>query len=251
MEKFIKNSIILAAGMGTRLNPLTNHAPKCFTEVNGIPIIKNMLQNLLESGIERCTIVTGYLAEKIKDKLGNRFDSIMLEYVHNDIYEQTNDMYSLWLARQTLEEGAIVLESDIFFKSGIIQKSFESMKNRSYYLCGKYNGKPGEIHINVNEKMIISSIKILGKEEKGLIDPSCYMSSGLLVIQRNYGKLFSKWISEAVEKGERRVLFDKVLSDHIGESDLYVFEIDQNDWVEIDTIQDLNIAEKIFKKYFN
>ena len=242
----MKNSIILAAGTGTRLKPLTNHAPKCFTEVNGIPIIKNMLQNLLVTGVEKCTIVTGYLADKIREKLGNSFKTIELEYIHNEIYSQTNDMYSLWLARKTLKNGAIILESDIFFNSDILKNSIKTMNNKSYYIAGKYNGKPGEIYIKVNNKKIISSIKILGKNEIGEIENNSYMSSGLLVIQKEYGTIFSEWMSSSIEKGEKKILFDKILSDHIKESELYIFEIGSQDWVEIDTIQDLHEAEKIF-----
>ena len=242
----MENSIILAAGTGTRLKPLTNHAPKCFTEVNGIPIIKNMLQNLFNSGIKRCTIVTGYLSNKIKETLGNRFESIKLDYIHNDIYEQTNDMYSLWLARNTLEDGAIILESDIFFSPEVLKKAIHSMENKSFYIAGKYNGKPGEIHITTNDKKLILSIKLLEREEVGIIDKNCYMSSGLLVIQKEYGKMFSKWMSDSIKKGEKKVLFDKILSDHVKDSELYLFEIGHNEWVEIDTVQDLNEAEKIF-----
>jgi len=242
----MENSIILAAGTGTRLKPLTNHAPKCFTEVNGISIIINMLENLLDAGITRCTIVTGYLAYKIKETLGKNYKSVKLEYIHNDIYDKTNDMYSLWLARDLLEDGAIILESDIFFRAETIKRALMNMGNSSYYIGGKYNGKRGEIYIKTNDKMLISSIKILGKDEKETIEDNSYMSSGILVIQKDYGNEFSKWLNKSVNNQEHKVLFDKVISEHIKDSELHLFKIGPNEWVEIDTTQDLSEAEKIF-----
>ena len=82
-------AIILVAGMGTRLKPLTNEIPKCLTEVNGKPILINMIENLEKRGIEETILLIGYLGEKIKEKIDNIFGNMKITYVENKIYDKT------------------------------------------------------------------------------------------------------------------------------------------------------------------
>ena len=72
----IKNAIILAAGTGSRLKPLTDHAPKCLTEINGTPILIQALNNLIVSGIKECIIVTGHFSESIRNVIGINFKGL-------------------------------------------------------------------------------------------------------------------------------------------------------------------------------
>lgn len=243
----VKNAIILAAGQGTRLKPITDNAPKCFTEVNGTTIMDNMLGNLDKIGIRECTIVTGYLADKITEKIGNSYGALKISYVHNDRYMETNDMYSLWLASDTLKRGAVILESDIFFRTNTLKKAMENMNNRSFYLAGKYNGKKGEVLIKTDKDKKITELRVLKKEESAEIAENHYMSSGILVVQPDYGTELVKWLTDAVNKNNIMILFDHVIGENITKKALHVFEIKQNEWVEIDTHQDLSRAEEIFK----
>lgn len=123
----IENAIILAAGTGSRMKPLTDHAPKCLTEINGTPILLNALDNLAEIGIKRCVIVTGYFSEVIKDVIGTGYRGIKIEYIYNKHFDKTNDMYSLWLAREILEKGTILLEGDIFFRPETLRNTLTVM----------------------------------------------------------------------------------------------------------------------------
>lgn len=81
----IKQAIILAAGMGTRLRPLTDDKPKCLVEVNGISILEKTLNNLKQIGVEKVTIITGYLHNKIQDKIKNEFKGMFIDYIYNEI----------------------------------------------------------------------------------------------------------------------------------------------------------------------
>lgn len=242
----IENALILAAGTGSRLKPLTDHAPKCLTEINGVPILENTLNNLLYNSIDRCTIVTGYLSDAIQDTIGSRYHDISITYLYNDHYANTNDMFSLWLAREILYAGTVLLEGDIFFRPETLKMAITQMDRKSCYLAGKYNGKENEILITTDSNNKVRSIEVLRDNKAGEIKQSNYMSSGMLIIQDTYGKYFSEWLTEFVNNKKVNLLFDDVLSAYVTAANLYIFEIQHNEWVEVDTLQDVGEAERVF-----
>jgi choline kinase len=241
----IESAVILAAGMGTRLKPLTDHAPKCLTEINRVPILVNALRILGDIGIENCTIVGGYFSEKIKSAVGDSFSGVRVRYLLNTHYASTNDMYSLWLARHLLERGVVLLEGDIFFRRHTIQKALLTLRDRSGYLAGRYNGKENEILISVDSDRRVGSIDVL-RGRAGRCADRHYMSTGMLVLQGDYGCCLARWLTEFVAGNRVDVLFDDVLGVHVGERELYVCEVAQDEWVEVDTVEDVREAERVF-----
>jgi len=242
----IEHAIILAAGLGTRLKPVTDHLPKCLTEVNKAPILFNTLENLSELGVRHCTVVTGYLGDKIETAAGSGYKGIEIHYIINEVYEKTNDMYSLWLARDVMEKGAIIVEGDVFFRGHTLKEAIYHMGDRSYYLAGKYCGQPDEVLLKTDDENRILSIKVL-RGENAPRDEHTFMSSGILVVQPDYGTAFSRWLSQWVENNRITVLFDDVLSAHATDLLLSIYEITPTEWVEIDNREDLLKAEKIFR----
>jgi len=109
-------TIILAAGSGTRLMPLTENIPKCLVEVGEISILSNTLNCLNKNGIEECVIVVGHHAEKVVGCIGDEFKDIKITYVENKIFEKTSNIYSLWLAKLYLNDDVLLIEGDIFLK---------------------------------------------------------------------------------------------------------------------------------------
>jgi len=238
-------AIILAAGLGTRLKPVTDHAPKCLTEVNDTPILINTLNALSKNGIKKCTIVTGYQGNAVIDTIGNIFQGIKISYIFNEQFSNTNDMYSLWLAREDLKKGAIIFEGDIFFRAHTLNRALNRMKDKSFYFAGKYDGRENEILIRTDHDYKVESIKVL-RNMRGKSENLSFMSAGIIRVGKEYGKLLSKWLTEFVNQKRVSVLFDDVISKHVKEAPLYIFEIEHNEWVEIDTLEDLRLAEKIF-----
>jgi choline kinase len=102
--------IILTAGRGDRLRPITGRRPKCLATVGGCTILERQLRALRASGISRIAVVTGYRAEDVRQVSGPS-----VEFVHNPRYAMTNSLYSLWLARDLLREGFVVLNCDVVF----------------------------------------------------------------------------------------------------------------------------------------
>ncbi|UCB44313.1 MAG: phosphocholine cytidylyltransferase family protein [Spirochaetota bacterium] len=245
MTPKIEHAIVLAAGLGKRLKPITDHSPKCLTEVNRTPILVNTLENLSAIGISNCTIVIGYLSEKIVQTIGKNFCGVNVHYIENSIYDSTNDMYSLWLACETLDKGAIIFEGDVFLRPDTLERALTSMGERSFYIAGRYNGKADEVIIKTDSKLLIRSIDVSWGRGK---PPGNYtfMSSGILAVHSGYGKRLSKWLEDWVREKKVNFLFDDVLSQYVGSHSLWVYEIRWDEWVEIDTAEDLKRAEALF-----
>ncbi|MFH1381501.1 MAG: phosphocholine cytidylyltransferase family protein, partial [Chloroflexota bacterium] len=133
----VRKAIILAAGIGSRLTPFTEHTPKCLAPINGVPILHNMLTNLSNSGVEETVIIVGYLKEKIYDSIGASFNGMKVSYIESDRYANTNNIYSLWLAREHLTEDVILLESDVFFERSLLDRMFAN-ENRNVAAVAQY-----------------------------------------------------------------------------------------------------------------
>jgi NDP-sugar pyrophosphorylase family protein len=114
-------AVILAAGMGTRLRPLTNDRPKALVEVNGTPILHNALRQLSRAGIAEACLVVGYRHEQIRAACGLEYEGVRLQYVQSSSFQTTGSAHSLWLAREFLKRDALVLEGDVFFEAGVLQ----------------------------------------------------------------------------------------------------------------------------------
>ena len=112
----IKQAIILAAGQGTRLLPYTKDRPKCLLKVGGKTILEHQVDALCAHGVDRITVVVGYLAERVREALGAR-----AQYIDNTCYTTTSSMYSLWLAREAAADGCLILNSDVLFHADILR----------------------------------------------------------------------------------------------------------------------------------
>jgi hypothetical protein len=121
----VRTAVLLAAGLGSRLAPLTDAVPKCLVAVSGVPILERLVRALDIHGFRRLIIVTGYKAETIRGYLGERFGGIAVEYVLSPCFETTNNIYSLWLARRLIDEPFLLVESDVVFDEQLLAPLLE------------------------------------------------------------------------------------------------------------------------------
>ena len=117
-------AIILAAGTASRLRPLTSHTPKCLLKVGERTLLQRSMDALIKAGIREFCIVTGYLHEMIEDFVRKQYaDSINVTYIYNEVYETTNNIYSLWLARPEAEgQEVLLLDSDLLYDGEIVKR---------------------------------------------------------------------------------------------------------------------------------
>uniref|UniRef100_UPI002597D912 phosphocholine cytidylyltransferase family protein n=1 Tax=uncultured Varibaculum sp. TaxID=413896 RepID=UPI002597D912 len=131
-------ALILAAGMGSRLKDLTANNTKCMVKVNGVTMIERMLHQLDAKALSKIVIVTGYEGQKLIDYISTLDISTPIEFVDNPIYDQTNNIYSLWLAKdKLLEEDTLLLESDLIFEDRVLDDLLEDPR-KTLALVDKY-----------------------------------------------------------------------------------------------------------------
>ena len=120
-------AVILAAGMASRLRPLTEHTPKCLLSISERPLLQRSMDALIQGGIKDFVIVTGYLHEMIEQFVAKTYGgSINVEFIHNELYDSTNNIYSLWLARPAVDgKDFLLLDSDLLYDPAIIRQVME------------------------------------------------------------------------------------------------------------------------------
>src|SRR5690348_14782141 len=109
-------AIILAAGKGLRLNGSSGGRPKCLIEIGGASLIERQIWSMRNIGISDVTVVVGFQADSVRDVCGGS-----VRYVFNDIFDRTNSLYSLWLAREAMAGGVVVLNSDVLFHPQLLR----------------------------------------------------------------------------------------------------------------------------------
>ena len=234
-------AIILAAGLGTRLRPKTDEVPKCMVEVNGIKIIQKQIDNLLHNKIkeDEILIVTGYKAEKLQEYLNENYQGINI--VNNVDYNKTNNMYSMYLARNFVEgEPFIMMNADVFYEEDIIKELLED-KRENLIVCddGRYIEESMKI-IKEENKIIEISKKITEKEAYGVtIDVYKFSSEA--------STKFIDDIKEYIENKKDLNSWTEVAINDLVKKEKFESLDMKYKWVEIDNHDDLRQAEEIFK----
>lgn len=120
-------AVILAAGIASRLRPLTDHKPKCLLEIGNKCLLERAITGLTVNGIREIVIVTGYLQEQIISFVKEKFPEIKVEFIYNEKYASTNNIYSLWLAKErVLTHEVLLLDSDILFDPALVKALLDS-----------------------------------------------------------------------------------------------------------------------------
>ncbi len=119
-------AIILAAGEGSRLRPFTDDRPKCMVDVGGREMLDRALEALAAVGATEVILVSGYRADVLRERYGDAAYGLPITWVDNPIYDKTNNLYSLWLARDFLDVDHLLLESDLLFDKEILERLIES-----------------------------------------------------------------------------------------------------------------------------
>ncbi len=116
-------ALILAAGMASRLRPLTDDTPKCLLNIGERCLLQRSVDALMAGGVSDFVIVTGFLHEKIEDFVAGHYPGLNVKFIHNGIYASTNNIYSLWLARPEADGNEVLLlDSDLLYDPEIIKR---------------------------------------------------------------------------------------------------------------------------------
>jgi len=253
VDNLIKTAIILVAGFGSRLMPLTETIPKCLVQVKGKPILVNTLDNLEKNGIKEVILVIGHLGDVIKAAIGKNYRGIDIKYITSEEYKTTNSMYSLWLAREYLKKGSLIIEGDSVSEEGLIKKALSLDSKKSHWILDTFTEEYDGSMSTSNDKGRIVELEVIkddpDKIKEKLKDKSKkrWKSTGIVKITPEYGEKLVQWLDEEVENKNTNWYYDLVIAKHLNDVPLYVCDITSMKWFEIDNFDDLKRAETIFK----
>lgn len=241
-------AIILAAGMGKRLGELTKDNTKCMVNVNGISLIDRTLTQLSKLSLSRVVIVIGYKGENLKNYIGDEYKGIKIEYIHNPIYDKTNNIYSLSLAKKELQEDdTLLIESDLIFDDAL----FPMIVNNPYpnlALVAKYETWMDGTMVCIDADCNI--INFVPKEAFRYEDVNVYYKTvNIYKFSREFSTNeyvpFLDAYSRVMGNNEYYEQVLRVLT-LLNSSTLKALPIQDEKWYEIDDVQDLDIASTIF-----
>ena len=241
-------AIILAAGMGKRLKELTSEATKCMVKVNGVAMIDRMMGHLDKLGLSRIVVVVGYEGQKLMDYIDALGVSTPIVYVDNNVYNKTNNIYSLYLAKDYLvQEDTILLESDLVFEEAVLHRLINH-PYPSLVLVDKFESWMDGTVVTLDEQDNIQSFVAKREFDFRRID-EYYKTVNIYKFSKEFSELyyvpFLEIYCKALGTNEYYEQVLKVIT-FLEDPHIKAVKLEGEKWYEIDDVQDLDIAETIF-----
>lgn len=243
-------AIILAAGMGRRLGELTKNNTKCMLEVNGVRLIDRYLRQLSKYSLDRIVIVVGYEGQKLIDYIHANYSDINIEFVNNPIYDKTNNIYSLALAKDYLcADDTILMESDLIVEDGIIDKLLNHT-DKDLALVAKYEQWMDGTMVRIDDnRRILQFIPKAGFRYEEADD--YYKTVNIYKFSREFSsKQYIPFLEAYCKVMGNNEYYEQVLSvlTLLQNTTLRALPIGNEKWYEIDDVQDLDIASTLFSE---
>lgn len=244
-------AVILAAGMGSRLGKYTQYSTKCMIRVNEKTLLERIFDSLRSAGISRAVIVTGYCSEGLmchaSEAAGSDIDMI---FIHNEKYNTTNNIYSLYLASEYMEQDdTLLFESDLIFDETIV-RDMVCCSDSDLVAVSKFERWMDGTVTTFDENRNVTAFI----DKSGFRWDDCEQYYKTVNIYKLSKEFFSGWYKPFLEAYIKtcgnNVYYEMVLKviTNICTTKLKVFDVTGRKWYEIDTPQDLQTAETLFKK---
>lgn len=242
--------LMLAAGMGKRLGKYTQGNTKCMLEVAGETLIERAVNALKSAGIHRLIMVVGYKSENLKNFIKQKIKDMEIIFIDNDNYDKSNNIYSLYLAKDWLEkDDTIMLESDLIFEDRMIQELVAN-KNKDVALVAKYEQWMDGTVVTIDSKNRITEF-IEKKDFRFDRIDEYYKTVNIYKLSKEFSKNqyipFLEAYMKAYGINEYYELALKAIA-HLSRSTLKALPIGDIKWYEIDDAQDYDIVNCLFSK---
>ena len=234
--------------MGRRLGELTGDNTKCMLKVNGVRLIDRALDCLSSIGLSRIILVVGYKGDNVKEYVGNSYKGVDIVYVDNPIYDRTNNIYSLYLAKDwLLKEDTLLLESDLIYEPSVVEK-IVSNPYPNLALVDKYESWMDGTVVTLDKESKI--VNFLSKKQFKYSDIDQYYKTVNIYkfsqeFSTSYYVPFLKAYCAALGRNEYYEQVLKVIT-LLEDAPLKALLLSGEKWYEIDDIQDLDIASGMF-----
>jgi choline kinase len=248
-------AILISAGKGTRLYPLTKNTPKSLLEVGeGLTLLEAQLHSLQEAGITEIVIIVGYRAEQIEAKLHKYKKDFNITTVYNPFYEVSNNLISVWMARYFMEGEFITINGDDMFTADVIVNLMKSKHNITMVMDEKQEYDEDDMKI-IHQDGLVQEVS-----KKINADKANGESVGIIKFSGHGPKIYLSVLEEMVRQPENvNVFYLKAIQEIINKGyPVNYSKCNPGDWGELDFHPDLmlireqvlqtNLVEKIFNK---
>lgn len=231
-------AVILAAGLGSRLRPITNEVPKCMVPVNGIRIIDKQIDNLQSNGVNEVYVVDGYKAEVLAGHLKANYPNVHI--VPNPRYAETNNMYSLYLTAPFVKgEEFLLMNADVYYDANIVKGMLQG--NGSRIACDRSQYLEESMKITLEGEKINHISKKISEADHYAVSIDVYR------ISAEDSKVLFQEVEDTIIGRKDENSWTEVALDNIFEKTAFRPYIIEGRWFEIDNHDDLHKAEEIFK----
>lgn len=230
-------ALILAAGIGSRLAPITDKLPKALALVNKKPIILKQIENLTENGVNDITVISGYKAELLERIIHKSFPKV--KFIESVEYATTNNMYSAYLGRTAVEGDAfLMMNADVFFDASVIETLLKFNAPDAIVVdIGKYNEESMKV-VEENGKLVKISKKIAPQRAFGV-------SIDIYKFSIDSGKKFFERCAEYIDRNDLKKWSEVALNDILPDCCFKACPL-KGRWFEIDNLEDLTAAQELF-----
>lgn len=239
-------AIILAAGVGSRIRPLTDNCPKCLLKVDGKTILEMMISHLQDCGINEVVFVLGYLQDQIKDFVKSNFPDLKSHFVTNERYAETNTGFSLMLAKDLINDSTFIkFDADVVFDKEILKKLIECKYANCLCIDKDINLDAEEIKVIVeDENRVIKASKTVNPKD------AIGESIGIEKINAETASILFAELEIMMENEQNHQEYYEGAYERLIDKNVpfYALDISGLKWTEIDTQEDFVTAKKIFEQ---
>jgi len=238
-------AIILAAGKGTRLHPITESLPKCLIPVDDKVILEHMLERLTKNNIDKIIIVVGFEGDQIKNHFGNSFNNTEIKYVTNPKYDVYDNIYSLWLAKDYIDDDILIINADNIVNKDILKDIIESEHKNAASVDNKMN--------NIREDEWIAQVSddLLKDINKSISSKTAYgYVIGIFKLSKDSANKFFEELENCINNGKTNVFYMYPLPKLVKNNfEMHIINTHGLTWHEVDDYNDLaktkNLLDKI------
>jgi choline kinase len=238
-------AIILSAGQGRRLMPLTSNMAKCSLTLHGISILEWQLSQIAQCDIDEVIVVTGFAFERV-DAIVDSIDFIKVRTLHNPMYAHTDNLGTCWEARFEMDGPFVLMNGDTLFEAAVLQRLLNS--DKKYPVTLATDSKP---HFDLDDMKIIADGDRLLKVSKQLdISIVNGESIGLMVFNQTGAKAFTEKLEEMMDQSNALKLWYLSAIDQLASDGLAgICPIDGLSWCEVDDAADFAAAANVVKQW--
>lgn len=243
----INTAIILAAGRGSRLKEKTLYHPKPMTPVNDKTLIDNLIEQIKSQNIINIIVVTGYMADKLENHLRKVHSDTSIIFIRNDIYDSTNNIYSLWLAKDYMEHGFFLFEADVFCDESLIRELTHS-PHHNIIVVDEYRNDMNGTVVELTPDGLVKEMYLKRHQGEGFSFHQKYKTVNFYKLSSYYtNTYFVPKMDTHILRNDVNVYYEQIIKEDIDEEHkFFALKTGKNRWWEIDTPKDLDKARLIF-----